>query len=96
MLLRLFVSELIVMLIMGKLSAPASLLCQVEPTTSVAFTRLGVLGSDGLCRAFDDSGKGYVRSEGCAVVLVKRLSQAFEDHDHIYCLIRGTAVGRSV
>ena len=68
---------------------------QTEPTTSVAFTRLGVLGAEGQCRAFDEAGKGYVRSEGCGVVLLKRLSQALQDHDHIYCLIRGSALGRS-
>ncbi|WP_293112382.1 type I polyketide synthase [Moorena sp. SIO4G3] len=37
---------------------------------------------------------GYVRSEGCGVVVLKRLSQAIEDGDNILALIRGSAINQ--
>ncbi|GCE15704.1 type I polyketide synthase [Tengunoibacter tsumagoiensis] len=47
---------------------------------------------DGHCRAFDSEGKGFVSGSGVGVVVLKRLEQAIEDGDHIYALLRGTAV----
>jgi len=48
--------------------------------------------SDGRCHAFSESGDGYVPGEGLGVVLLKPLKQAVRDKDHIYAVIRGTAV----
>jgi acyl transferase domain-containing protein len=45
----------------------------------------------GMCRAFDDAADGYVRGEGCAAVVVRRLEDAIRDGEHIYCIVRGTA-----
>lgn len=47
---------------------------------------------DGECRAFDANGKGVTGSNGVGCVLLKRLDLAIRDHDHIYAIIRGTAV----
>ncbi|WP_341347626.1 SDR family NAD(P)-dependent oxidoreductase [Paenibacillus sp. FSL H3-0469] len=48
--------------------------------------------SEGKCRAFGEGGDGYVASEGVGAVLLKPLSKAIEDGDHIYGVIKGTAV----
>ncbi|AIR71679.1 SDR family NAD(P)-dependent oxidoreductase [Dickeya fangzhongdai] len=50
------------------------------------------LSSDGRCRSFGEGGTGYVPGEGVGAVVLKPLSQAQEDGDHIYGIIRGTAV----
>ncbi len=51
-----------------------------------------MLSPDGQCKAFDASANGYVRGEGCGVVVLKRLSEAEADGDPIQGVIRGTAV----
>jgi acyl-CoA synthetase (AMP-forming)/AMP-acid ligase II/3-oxoacyl-(acyl-carrier-protein) synthase/acyl carrier protein len=64
------------------------------PDLSDAFTRTGMLSRDGVCRAFDERANGYVRGEGVAMVLLKRLSDAIRDGDRIEAVIRGTAVNQ--
>ncbi|KAH7820135.1 putative polyketide synthase module [Monocercomonoides exilis] len=63
------------------------------PEISIGFSKLGVLSPDGHCKAFDAKANGYVRSEGCGMVLLKRLSDAERDGNRIYAVIRGTHVG---
>ncbi|QII39187.1 SDR family NAD(P)-dependent oxidoreductase [Rouxiella badensis] len=50
------------------------------------------LSSDGRCRSFGEGGTGYVPGEGVGAVVLKPLSQARRDGDHIYGIIRGTSV----
>ncbi|MFE9943688.1 SDR family NAD(P)-dependent oxidoreductase [Bacillus velezensis] len=63
-----------------------------SPTLFIAFDKAGMLSKDGKCKTFDKSADGYVRSEGAAAVLLKPLSKAQADGDHIYGLIKGSAV----
>ncbi|MDE0644603.1 MAG: beta-ketoacyl synthase N-terminal-like domain-containing protein, partial [bacterium] len=51
-----------------------------------------MLSPDGQCKAFDASANGYVRGEGCGVVVLKRLSEAEADGNRIWAVIRGAAI----
>lgn len=64
----------------------------LHPYPFVGFTKASMLSADGLCKVFDADGKGYVRSEGGAVLLLKPLDQALADKDQIHAIIRGTGV----
>lgn len=65
-----------------------------SPVPHVGAARLTALSTDGRCRAFDRSANGYVRSEGAAAVLLKRLADAHRDGDRVLAVIRGTAVNQ--
>ncbi len=52
----------------------------------------GMVSPDGTCRSFDADAKGTVFGHGCAIVLLKRLSEALAEGDHVLAVIRGTAV----
>ena len=70
----------------------------LSPVVTLAFQRAGALASDGRCKAFDAAADGMVRSEGCAVLVLRRLADAERAGDRILAVIRGTAVnsdGRS-
>ena len=76
----------------------AALACGVNlilaPETSIALSRSRMMASDGRCKAFDASADGFVRSEGCGVVVLKRLSNALADGDRIYAVVRGSALNQ--
>ncbi len=52
----------------------------------------GIVAADGICRPFDAAATGTVASSGGGAVLLKRLSDAQEDGDHIYAVILGNAI----
>lgn len=63
----------------------------LQPETTVWASGQGMMSPTGRCRAFDEAADGFVRSEGCAVVLLKRLPDALRDGDRILAVVRGTA-----
>ncbi len=54
----------------------------------------GMLAPDGRCKTFDAAANGYVRGEGCGILLLKRLGDAKADGDRIWALIRGAALNQ--
>ena len=68
------------------------------PEMTMTLTKSHMMSPDGRCKSFDAAANGYVRSEGCGMVVLKRLSHATADGDPILGVIRGSAVnhdGRS-
>ena len=66
----------------------------LSPGTNIGLSRARMLAPDGRCKTFDAAADGYVRGEGCGVVVLKRLSDALRDGDPILALIRGSAVNQ--
>ncbi|MGO4835920.1 polyketide synthase, partial [Rhizobiaceae sp. 2RAB30] len=64
----------------------------LTPDLFIMGRQLGVLSPSGQCRTFDAGADGYVRAEGVGALLLKPLSNAIRDRDHIYAVIKGTAV----
>ncbi|WP_419897686.1 SDR family NAD(P)-dependent oxidoreductase [Roseomonas sp. USHLN139] len=71
------------------LAGGVSLMLSVESLVSTQ--RLGILAPDGVCRAFDAEGRGYVKGEGVGCVLLKPLAQALQDGDPVQAVILGSA-----
>jgi pimaricinolide synthase PimS1 len=64
------------------------------PKSHVFFSALRAMSPVGRCKSFDASADGYVRSEGCGVVVLKRLADARRDGDRIFAVIRGSAINQ--
>ncbi|WP_043711590.1 hybrid non-ribosomal peptide synthetase/type I polyketide synthase [Corallococcus macrosporus] len=64
----------------------------LSPELTIAFSQAGMMAADGRCKTFDASADGYVRSEGCGVVVLQRLSDARASGAPILAVIRGSAV----
>jgi acyl transferase domain-containing protein len=70
----------------------------LNPFSTIVTSKMRALSPEGRSKTFDASADGFVRGEGCAMVILKRLSRAVADGDPILALIRGSAVthdGRS-
>jgi acyl transferase domain-containing protein/acyl carrier protein len=52
----------------------------------------GILSPDGHCRAFDAKAQGTVGGNGIGIVVLKRLADAIADKDHIFAVIKGSAI----
>ncbi|MCK6562456.1 SDR family NAD(P)-dependent oxidoreductase [bacterium] len=66
----------------------------LTPEATINFSRARMLAADGRCKTFDAAADGYVRGEGCGMIVLKRLSQAQADGDNILAIIRGSAVNQ--
>jgi acyl transferase domain-containing protein/NADPH:quinone reductase-like Zn-dependent oxidoreductase/NADP-dependent 3-hydroxy acid dehydrogenase YdfG/acyl carrier protein len=66
----------------------------LTPETTVALSQAQMMSPDGVCRAFDDHANGFVRAEGCGIVILKPLEKAQADGDPILAVIRGTALNQ--
>jgi polyketide synthase PksN len=64
----------------------------IHPNKYFALSAGQFISSDGHCQSFGVGGDGYIPGEGVGVVVLKRLAEAQRDGDHIYGIIRGTAL----
>jgi myxalamid-type polyketide synthase MxaB len=64
----------------------------LQPELYVNFTKAGMLSPDNRCKTFDAAANGFVRSEGCIVVVLKRLSDALASNDNVLAVIQGSAI----
>ena len=64
------------------------------PENYIAESKLKMLSPTGRSRMWDKDADGYARGEGVAAVVLKTLSAALTDGDHIECLIRETGVNQ--
>jgi acyl transferase domain-containing protein/SAM-dependent methyltransferase/acyl carrier protein len=66
----------------------------LRPDMHVAFARARMLAPDGRCKTFDAAADGYVRGEGCGVVVLRRLSRAIEESERVWAVVRGSAMNQ--
>jgi acyl transferase domain-containing protein len=66
----------------------------LSPNSSRLISQTGLLAPDGFCKPFDARANGFTRSEGCGVVVLKRLSDALRDNDRVHAVIRGSVVNQ--
>lgn len=66
----------------------------LSPLASIGFSQFGMMATDGRCRTFDARASGFVRGEGCGMVVLKRLSDAVADGDDVLAVIRGGAINQ--
>ncbi|TVS74499.1 polyketide synthase, partial [Mycobacterium helveticum] len=66
----------------------------LSPAITRSFDAAEALSASGRCHAFDAAADGFVRGEGCGVVVLKRLGDALRDGDRVWALLRGSAVNQ--
>ncbi|SYX83885.1 Putative mixed polyketide synthase/non-ribosomal peptide synthetase (fragment) [Paenibacillus alvei] len=64
----------------------------IHPNKYLLLSQGNFLSSKGRCESFGEGGDGYVPGEGVGAVLLKPLDRAVQDGDHIYGIIKGTAI----
>lgn len=66
----------------------------LSPFSYVGFSRASMLSPTGLCRPFDASADGYVRSEGSIVVVLRSMSSALKSRNRIHAVIVGSGINQ--
>lgn len=64
----------------------------LRPDGVINLSKAKALAPDGECKTFDEKADGYVRSEGCGVLFLKRMTDALRDKDTILAVIKGSAI----
>ncbi|MCY9109396.1 SDR family NAD(P)-dependent oxidoreductase [Bacillus atrophaeus] len=64
----------------------------LAPYGMISAGQMGILSPDGRCKTLAADANGYVKGEGIGMLMLKPLSKAISDNDHIYSVIKGTAV----
>jgi polyene macrolide polyketide synthase len=66
----------------------------LSPESTVAFSKTRMMSRDGRCKTFDAAADGYVRGEGCGLVVLKRVQDAIDNGDRMLALISGSAMNQ--
>ncbi|MCK0471885.1 SDR family NAD(P)-dependent oxidoreductase [Halalkalibacter sp. APA_J-10(15)] len=64
----------------------------ISPNGMISADKMGILSKTGSCKTLDQNADGYVKGEGIGIVVLKPLSKAIEDKDHIYAVIKASSV----
>lgn len=65
-----------------------------SPEFTINFSQARMLAADGRCKTFDAKADGFVRSEGCGIIILQKLSDAQAAGNPILAVIRGSAVNQ--
>jgi acyl transferase domain-containing protein len=66
----------------------------LSPQSHICFSKLQAVSPEGKCKTFDASADGYVRGEGCGMVVLKRLRDALTDGNRILAVVKGSAINQ--
>ncbi len=66
----------------------------LKAETYLMLIKANMLSPTGRCHTFDSKADGYARSEGCGMLVLKRLSDALADNDPIHAVIKGSAINQ--
>lgn len=66
----------------------------LSPGPTITLSQFGMMSPEGRCKTFDASADGYVRAEGCGLVMLKRKSAAIKDGNKILAVIAATVSGQ--
>lgn len=64
----------------------------LSPDTNLAMAKAGILSPTGRCKTWDTSADGFVRGEGCGLIVIKPVARALADNDRIYAVIRSSVL----
>ena len=76
------------------LALAGGVLVMPGPSLHIGLSQGRMLSKDGRCFTFDQRANGFVPGEGVGVILLKRLSDALRDEDHIYAEIKGWGINQ--
>jgi acyl transferase domain-containing protein/acyl carrier protein len=63
----------------------------LSPESNITLTKAKMLSPESRCKTFSADADGYARSEGCGVLLLKRLNDAIRDQDNILAVVKGSS-----
>ncbi|MEO8057472.1 MAG: SDR family NAD(P)-dependent oxidoreductase [Burkholderiales bacterium] len=66
----------------------------LSPDPFVLISKWGMLSPDGRCKTFDASANGFVRGEGCGLIVLERLSDALANGRNVLAVIRGSSINQ--
>lgn len=66
----------------------------LSPELTETFQKAGMMAEDGKCKTFSADADGYVRGEGCGIVILKPLEKAMANDDNILAVIHGSAINQ--
>ena len=66
----------------------------LTPGATITLSQFGMMAPDGHCKTFDAAADGYVRAEGCGLVMLKKQSAALRDGDNILAVVAATVAGQ--
>jgi acyl transferase domain-containing protein/SAM-dependent methyltransferase/acyl carrier protein len=66
----------------------------LSPEANINFSKSRMLAPDGRCKTFDATADGYVRGEGCGIIVLRPLSAALAARNRILAVIRSSAINQ--